>query len=92
MLSVDFSDNNELVTTGIDGQMKRWDAGGKNLASYAALEDWGFSARFGAKDALMLAGGWNGVVQLWDVATGTKVGELLTDAKEGELLTSKAQP
>ncbi len=82
VLSVDFADSNELVSTGIDGQTKRWDSKGKNLATYAGLPDWGFSARFGAKDALVLAGAWNGVIQLWDVATGTKVGEMLTSASQ----------
>lgn len=78
VLSVDFADNNELVTTGIDGQTKRWDTSGKNLATYAALPDWGYTAWFGAKDAVVLAGAWNGVVELWETATGNKVAELLT--------------
>lgn len=82
VLSVDFADNNELVSTGIDGQMKRWDTAGKNLATYGQLPDWGYSARFGGKDTVVLAGAWNGVVQLFDVASGTKVAELLTSAAQ----------
>lgn len=82
VLSVDFADNNELVTTGIDGQTKRWDTSGKNLATYAALPDWGYTARFGAKDGVVLAGAWNGVVELWETATGNKIAELLTSAAQ----------
>ncbi|NUM56376.1 MAG: hypothetical protein HUU46_22290 [Candidatus Hydrogenedentes bacterium] len=82
VLSVDFANNNELVTTGIDGQTKRWDTGGKNLATYAALPDWGYSARFGANDAIVLAGAWNGVIELWETASGTKVGQVLTSAAQ----------
>lgn len=80
VLSVDFANNNELITTGIDGQTKRWDTAGKNLATYAALPDWGYSARFGANDAVVLAGAWNGVVELWETASGAKVGEVWTSA------------
>jgi hypothetical protein len=80
VLGVDFADNNELVTTGIDGQTKRWDTAGKNLATYAPLSDWGYTARFGGKDSIVLAGAWNGVVELWETASGNKVGELLTSA------------
>lgn len=82
VLGVDFADNNELLTTGIDGQTKRWDTAGKNLATYAALPDWGYTARFGAKDAIVLAGAWNGVVELWETASGNKVGEVLTSASQ----------
>ncbi|MBM3290422.1 MAG: hypothetical protein FJY92_09745, partial [Candidatus Hydrogenedentes bacterium] len=82
VLSVDFADNNELVTTGIDGQTKRWNTGGTNLATYAALPDWGYAARFGAKDAVVLAGAWNGVVELWETASGAKVGEIVTSAAQ----------
>lgn len=78
-LSVAFSAANELVTTGIDGLAKRWDASGKNLATYEKLADWGYQARFGNGDALVLAGTWTGEVSVWDLA-GTRVATMSTSA------------
>ncbi|MBX7255083.1 MAG: hypothetical protein K1Y02_01885 [Candidatus Hydrogenedentes bacterium] len=78
-LSVAFSAANELVTTGIDGLTKRWDTGGKNLATYEKLADWGYQARFGNAGALVLAGTWTGEVSVWDLA-GARVATMSTNA------------
>jgi len=43
VLSVDFAANGEIVTTGADKLVKRWDAAGKNLSTYEQLPDWGLS-------------------------------------------------
>lgn len=78
VLSVDFNPANELVTTGADRFAKRWDVNGKELASYGDLADWGYSARFGAQGALVLAGSWTGRIAVWDVASGSSVAEVFT--------------
>ncbi|MFA6242972.1 MAG: c-type cytochrome domain-containing protein, partial [Candidatus Hydrogenedentales bacterium] len=78
-LSVAFSAANELVTTGSDGLTKRWDVTGKNLATYEKLADWGYQARFGNADALVLAGTWTGDVSVWDIA-GNRVATMSTNA------------
>jgi cytochrome c/WD40 domain-containing protein len=81
VLSVDFSDAGELVTTGSDGVTKRWDTNGKHLATYTAARDWGYQARFGAQDSVVLAGLWNGEVAIWDVASGEALATLNTSAR-----------
>ncbi len=78
-LSVAFSAANELVTTGSDGLTKRWDVTGKNLPTYEKLADWGYQARFGNADALVLAGTWTGDVSVWDIA-GNRVATMNTSA------------
>lgn len=78
VLSVDFSDTGELLSTGVDGLTKRWDSTGKNVATYEQLPDWGYQARFGAQDALVLAGAWNGEICLWDTASGSRVAQVFT--------------
>ena len=84
VLSVDFSAGNELVTTGVDKLTKRWDTAGKELAKYEPLQDWGYSARFGAQGSLILAGSWTGRVAIWDVASGSQVAEVSTAPATGD--------
>jgi WD40 repeat protein/FtsZ-binding cell division protein ZapB len=78
VLSVDYANNGELVTTGADKLTKRWDAAGKNVATYEGLPDWGYQARFDAEDKLVLAGAWTGDVFVWKADTAEKVAALST--------------
>jgi hypothetical protein len=78
-LSVDFNPANQIVSTGVDKQVKRWDTAGKNLSSYEALPDWGYQARFARDGAVVLAGSWNGQVSVWEAESGTKVADLSTN-------------
>lgn len=76
--SVDFSSTNELVTTGRDRTIKRWDINGKELLNYGTLPDWGFQARFGHTDGKVVAGAWNGEIAVWNTPAVERVATLAT--------------
>jgi len=76
--SVDFSPTNELVTTGRDKVLKRWDINGKELINYGALPDWGFQARFGHAGGKVIAGAWDGEVAVWNTPAAERVATLTT--------------
>jgi len=76
--SVDFSATNELVTTGRDKTLKRWDINGKELLNYGALPDWGFQARFGHSGAKVVGGAWNGEVAVWNTPAAERAATLTT--------------
>ncbi len=78
--SVDFGPTNELVTTGRDKTLKRWDINGKELLNYGALPDWGFQARFGHAGAKVIGGAWDGEVAVWNTPAADRVATLTTTA------------
>ncbi len=78
VLGVHFSRDGELVSSGADGLVKRWAQDGKTLATYEGLGDWGYQARFGLADTLILAGNWQGAVYAWDRASAERKAEFTT--------------
>jgi hypothetical protein len=78
VLGVHFSRDGELVSSGTDGLVKRWGQDGKELAKYEGLGDWGYQARFGLKDTLVLAGNWNGSIYAWDRVSAERKAEFTT--------------
>jgi len=78
VLSVDISAAGEMVSSGRDGLVKRWDLNGKNLATYEKLPDWAYQARFAKNGELVLGGDWNGQVVVWDREKGTRYAALNT--------------
>ena len=78
VLGVHFSRDGELVSSGADGLVKRWAQDGKELAKYEGLGDWGYQARFGLKDTLVLAGNWTGSIHAWDRASAEHKAEFTT--------------
>ncbi len=80
--SVDFSPTNEIVTTGRDQTLKRWDINGTELLNYGALPDWGFQACFGNAGAKVIGGVWSGEVGVWDTPAAERVATLTTTAPE----------
>jgi WD40 repeat protein len=84
VFSVDFNAANELVTTGQDKTIKRWDNNGKELLNYGALPDWGYQARFGLNGEKVVAGGWTGEVGVWNTAAAERVATLATTTLEAQ--------
>jgi hypothetical protein len=87
--SVDISPTNELVTTGRDQVLKRWDINGKELINYGTLPDWGFQARFGHAGAKVIAGAWDGEVAVWNTPAADRMATLTT-ATPGPIPTQVA--
>ena len=77
-LSVDFSDDNQLVSTGRDRRAKRWALDGTEMNEYPRLPDWGYQARFGNDDSIIIAGTWNGVVASFNAESAEPMSEFST--------------
>ena len=92
-LSVDFNRQNQLVSSGRDGQTKTWDLAGKNVAVYEALGDWAYRARFAKDGALVLSGDWGGRILVWNAASKERMAEFTTNpaAPETKLVVASGQ-
>jgi hypothetical protein len=83
VFSVDINAANEIVTTGQDQALKRWDINGTELLNYGGLPDWGFQACFGqTDDAKIIGGAWNGEVAVWNTPAAERAVTLTTAAPD----------
>jgi len=77
-LSVDFSDNGQLVSTGRDRRAKRWGLDGNEVTEYPRLPDWGYQARFGHEDSVVITGAWDGIVTTFDTESAERTARFST--------------
>jgi len=64
VLNVDVSRDNMVLTTGADNTTKIFNLEGAEQKKFEGLPDWGYQARFGKEDTLILTGLWTGEIQL----------------------------
>src|SRR5215213_8772762 len=77
VVSAEFSqDDKFIVTRTVDGKVRLWDAGRKNVVNELSENAASNSATFSPDGKLIATAGMDGVVRLWDGASGTHVREL----------------
>lgn len=77
--AVDINKANELLTCGMDGLTKRWDMNGKVLGQFESLGDWAYETAFGKNGTVVVSGGWNGAVAVWNQADAARLASLTTN-------------
>ena len=90
VLSVDVSPAGHIVTTGVDGNVKRWDLAGKELNNYGNLGDWGYAATFVNDGTRVVAGSWTGAIEVWDTESKELVAGLSTAVADSSRVASAA--
>ena len=75
-LSVDFDKKGNLVTSGRDRTVKIWNTSGAATRTISGFGEMVMEARYSHDGTRIIAGDWNGVVSVWNVADGKKIGEL----------------
>jgi WD40 repeat protein len=76
VMSVRFTHDGRLATTGRDRTSKIWDGDGKLLKDFPALPDLGLKVAWTHDGKRMLAGDWSGQVRLWEAADAKEVAQL----------------
>ncbi len=77
---IDFSpDGSKLVTCGRDNRVKIWDLNGALQREITGFSDIVTSVTFTSDGKRVISGDWNGSLVVWNVADGTKVGELISN-------------
>ena len=77
-LSIECSTDGRLVTSGADGQIRIWDANGKNLRDLPHQDDWAYRAVFSPDAKSVIAGTFSGAIAFFDAATGKALGAAST--------------
>lgn len=77
-LDVVFAADGRLATAGADQRLRVWKQDGSRVMNVEKLSDWGYRAAFSGDAARVLVGTWDGVVGIYDTATGKPVGQLTT--------------
>jgi WD40 repeat protein len=75
-MSVRFTHDGRLATTGRDRIAKIWDGNGKLLKDFPALPEIGLKVAFTHDGKRLLAGDWSGQVRLWEAADAKEVAQL----------------
>jgi len=86
-LSVDFAADGRFCSGGADGHVKLFDASGGGITAGGGFEpmgDWVYQVRFAAGGAQILAGAWNGKVQLYNAADGAVLWTFDTSPKPSQ--------
>lgn len=92
-----FSVDGKLLATTLEGKVRTWDAGGKLVREYATGAGTGGGVAFSPDGRLLAAAGPDGVISLFDVATGQALRHLaghdsathaLAFSPDGRLLAS----
>jgi DNA-binding beta-propeller fold protein YncE len=75
-LSVTFSNDGRVATTGRDRVTKLWDANGNLQKQFDALPDLGLKVAVTHDNSRVIAGDWSGMVRSWLMADGQVLGTL----------------
>jgi len=86
-LSVRYGMDGQIVSAGRDRTVKLWDGNGALKKAFPAMPDLALKSVLSHDSARALGGDWSGVVEVWTVADGKKVGELSSNP---ELLADRA--
>ncbi len=70
VFSIDVSADGQVVTTGENKKVRRWNLEGGHQQDYPDLPDWGYQARFDQVTGKVIAGAWNGDILVWNRDTG----------------------
>jgi hypothetical protein len=73
--SVKFSKDGRLVTTGRDNVAKLWDGNGGQQRQFENFPDVALRAVFTHDDAAIIAGDWSGLVRMFELKEGKRIGE-----------------
>jgi hypothetical protein len=77
-LSVRYSHDNQLLTTGRDGVTRRWNENGQGQKGYEKLTDLGTQAVFTHDGARVIAGDMQGKLLVWNTADAKRIDEFST--------------
>ena len=86
-LSVRYGMDGQIVSAGRDRTVKLWDGNGTLKKAFPAMPDLALKSVLSHDSARALGGDWSGVVEVWTVADGKKVGELSSNP---DLLADRA--
>ena len=86
-LSVRYGMDGQIVSAGRDRTVKLWDGNGTLKKAFPAMPDLALKSVLSHDSARVLGGDWSGVVEVWTVADGKKVGELSSNP---DLLADRA--
>lgn len=79
VLTLDIGDNNQIVSCGADKTTRIWNLEGKEERKIEGLPDWGYQSTFANGSSLVAVGTWDGVITLWNTASGEKVAAVDTN-------------
>ena len=71
-----FLPSGKLLTAGRAKEVKLWQQNGKHLRTFQGLDETGMGLAFCDQTQRVIAGSYNGIVKVWDVAETKAVGEL----------------
>lgn len=91
-LAIHFSpDGSRLVTCGRDKALKIWDLDGKLQREMKGFPDIVTAAAFTQDGKRVISGDWQGELNVWDVATGTQTGKLVSNPPTVEVQLAQAR-
>ncbi len=91
--AIDINKAGEMLTCGMDGLTKRWDLNGAVQGQFESIGDWAYETVFGKDGAVVISGGWNGAVAVWNRADAARLASLTTNpAPESNVQVAAAAP
>jgi WD40 repeat protein len=91
-LSVRYTQDGRLVSTGRDRVARLWDSSGNKLRDFEPFSDLALEAVATHDNALIVAGDWTGEVRVWDAKDGRRLGNLSANPAPAGDLKVKAGP
>ena len=79
ILDLDYSRDGKLAVTGRNRRVKVFDAAGKQLHDFGPLTEMGMRVACDNEGSRVLAGDWNGRVHVFQTATNSSEGQLVTN-------------
>lgn len=91
VLSLEYTRDGRLVSTGRGKVVQVWSPDGKALAELGPLEDLGLEAAFDNENNLAIVGDWTGTVRIWDLKDGKESGRVSTNPPALEALLADVE-
>lgn len=79
VLTLDVGANNQIVSCGADKLTRIWNLEGAEQRKIEGLPDWGYQTTFANNASLVAVGTWDGMITLWNTASGEKVAAVNTN-------------
>jgi chromosome segregation ATPase len=91
LLSLEYTRDARLVTSGRDGITRLWDQDGKQLMESASIGDAAVSTTFCDETLRAITASWAGVVQVYNAADAAGLGSMATNPPKLEVRLAAAQ-